>query len=116
MEPPPYHRPPRPADLEARIAYRPTDAGGRKTPVCSGYRPDHDFGLTGELHCALHEYLERRCVEPGTDAKALLWLLAPEVQRGRFYPGLRFTVQEGAKVVGHGEVVTVLNRELARDS
>jgi|SRR5580658_7497221 translation elongation factor EF-Tu-like GTPase len=116
MEPLQYRRPRRLADLEAHIAYLPTDGGGRSAGVCSGYRAIHDFGLTGELHDAQHEYPERRWVDPGTDAIALLWLLAPEAQRGRFYSGMKFTVQDGAKVVGHGEVMTVLNKELARDA
>jgi translation elongation factor EF-Tu-like GTPase len=115
VEPPPYRRPLRPADLEVRVSYLSTDAGGRKTAVSSGIRPDHDFGLIGELHGAQHEYPEQDWVEPGTSAKALLWLIAPDVQKARFYPGLKFTVQEGPKVVGHGEVVAVLNKELARD-
>jgi translation elongation factor EF-Tu-like GTPase len=116
VEPPPYRRPHRSADLEVRISYLSTDAGGRKTAVASGIRPDHDFGLTGELHGAQHEYPEQECVAPGTSATALLWLIAPDLQKGGFHPGLRFTVQEGPKVIGYGEVVAVLNKELARDS
>jgi hypothetical protein len=45
----------------------------------------HDFGLTGELHIALHEYPEGGTATPGVETKTLLWLLAPEVQKGRFY-------------------------------
>jgi len=116
MEPPPYRRPHRSADLEVRVSYLSTDAGGRKTPVRSGFRPDHDFGLIGELHGAQHEYPEQGWVAPGTSATAFLWLIAPDLQKGRFYPGLKFTVQEGPRVVGNGEVVAVLNKELARDS
>jgi len=116
MEPPQFRRPSRPPDLEARIAYRSTDESGRSGPVCSGYRPDHDFGLIGELHGALHEYPDQGWVYPGTEARALLWLFAPKLQSCRFHPGVRFTVQEGRKVVAYGEVVTVLNEELARDS
>jgi hypothetical protein len=74
----------------------------------------HDFGLTGELHIALHEYPESGWAPPGVETKALLWLLAPDLQKGRFYPGLEFTVVEGG-VVGHGHVIAVLNRELAGD-
>jgi translation elongation factor EF-Tu-like GTPase len=115
VEPPPYRRPVRPADLEVRVSYLSTDVGGRKTPVRSGIRPIHDFGF-GELHGAQHEYPEQDWVKPGTSAKALLWLIAADALKARLYPGLKFTVQEGGKVVAQGEVVAVLNNELARDS
>jgi hypothetical protein len=106
-----YRRPPRPPDLETRITY----LLSRGSSAPSGIRPMHDFGLTGELHIALHEYPESGLATPGVETKALLWLLAPDVQKDRFYPGLKFTVLEGG-VVGHGDVVTVLNKELARDA
>jgi translation elongation factor EF-Tu-like GTPase len=114
MERPPYRRPRGPADLEARITFRGTDSGGRRGPVTSGYRPNHDFGLPGELNDAQHEYPDAESVHPGESARALLWLLAPERQTRRLHTGFRFTVQEGRKVVGHGEVVRVLNASLER--
>lgn len=114
MDPPPFQRPRRPADLEARITYVATSAGGRQRPVCSGYRPNHDFGLPGELNDAVHEYPDVPWVQPGQSARALLWLLAPERQRGRLHSGFRFTVQEGLRVVGHGEVVRLIDAALER--
>jgi len=106
-----YQRPTRPADLEAQISFLGTQEGGRRRPVKSGYRPNHDFGLPGELNDAQHEY-PQEWVLPGTTTPALLWLLLPERQAGRLLPGFRFTVQEGGRVVGHGEITRVLNRAL----
>lgn len=112
MKPPPHRRPPGPPDLEASITYLTTEAGGRKLPIASGYRPNHDFGLKGELNDAQHEYPDVEWVQPGQTVRSLLWLLVPERQPGRFYPGLSFAVREGPRVVGHGKVLSVLNKAL----
>ena len=41
-----------------------------------------------------------------------MWFLAPEYQKGRLSPGFKFTVQEGARIVGHGVVAKVVNEAL----
>jgi translation elongation factor EF-Tu-like GTPase len=105
-------RPGRPPDIEADIRFLSTDDGGRSGPVLSGYRLTHDFSVDGMLNDAHHEYVGVESVAPGTTARAQLWLLAPEYQAGRLYPGFQFTVQEGPHIVAHGEVVHVLNPTL----
>jgi translation elongation factor EF-Tu-like GTPase len=67
-----YHRPPRDADIEARIYILRTEEGGRKTPVQTGYRPCHDFGLDGILNDAQHEYIGTETVGLGETANAYL--------------------------------------------
>lgn len=106
-----YSRPSRPPDLEAEISLLPAEQGGRRTPAVSGYRPSHDFNVPGTLNDALHEYIEGS-LRPGDTGRALLWLLAPEAQAGRLHPGFEFTVQEGARIVGKGKVLRVLNATL----
>ena len=110
-----YTRPPRAADLEAEISALPTCEGGRQRPFFSGYRANHDFHLPGEINDAQHEYLDGGKLEPGQTGKALLWLLGPERQKGRLYPGFEFTVQEGARLIGRGKITQVLNAELRKD-
>jgi len=105
-------RPSKPPDLKADITFLRTAAGGRSRPVCSGYRPTHDFGLGEILNDAHHEYTGADTVQPGDSVQAELWLLVPEYQLGRLYPGFEFTVQEGSRVVGHGVVVEVVNPAL----
>jgi translation elongation factor EF-Tu-like GTPase len=104
----------RPADFEAEVAFLPTAQGGRESPARSGYRASHDFGLEGALNDAAHEYVGCESVAPGQSASAKLWLLAPHYQQGRLYSGFNFTVQEGARVVGHGVVTNVINASLQR--
>ena len=112
MKPPQYNRLSIPPDIEARIEFLSTAEGGRHGPVASGYRPNHDFGLPGELNDAQHEYPNNDWVEPGQSALALLWLFSPNRQTGRLYPGFKFKVQEGGHIVGNGEIVSVLNKSL----
>jgi translation elongation factor EF-Tu-like GTPase len=113
---PPYQRPSSLPDLEAQVRYLSSSEGGRKSPVYSGYRPNHDFGLPGELNDGQHEYPGREWVQPGDSATALLWLLAPERQRRRLYVGFEFKVQEGPRIVGIGTITNVLNAELRNDA
>ena len=101
-----------PPDLEAEISFLPTEQGGREAPASSGYRAAHDFGVTGMLNDAMHEYVGCQSVIPGSSAKATLRFLAPEYQSRRLHPGIRFTVQEGSHIVGHGVILSVVNPEL----
>lgn len=104
----------RPPDIEAEISFLSTEQGGRKAPAASGYRPSHDFGLPGYLNDAAHEYIGCESAVPGETVKARMWFLTPKSQEGRLYPGFRFTVQEGARIVGHGVVRKVFNAALHR--
>ena len=108
------HAYPRPADIEAKISFIASADGGRSVPARSGYRADHNFGLAN-LNGAAHEYVAQDCVEPGSSALTHLWLLDPQAQSRRLYPGFKFTVQEGGRIVGYGSVVAIFNTELRRD-
>jgi hypothetical protein len=116
MGAPPFRRPKESPDFEARISYLATADGGPRDPVYSGLRVAHDFGVPDTLNDAMHEYPDGGCAYPGSEVKAFLYLLHPEAQKGRLYPGFKFSVRAARGVVGHGEVVAVLNPEVARDS
>jgi translation elongation factor EF-Tu-like GTPase len=103
-----------PPDLLAKIAFLRTEEGGRSGPARSGYRPNHDFGLPGTLNDAAHEYVGQDWAAPGETVDAKVWLLVPELQRGRLHTGFTFTVQEGSRVVGKAIVQEVLNALLLK--
>jgi elongation factor Tu len=109
-----FKRPPRRPDIEAEITARPTSEGGRKSPMFSNYRPNHDFGVEGMLNDALHEYPQNGSIAPGETGKANLWFLAPEYQVGRLFIDMEFTVQEGGRLVGKGKITKVLNDSLQK--
>lgn len=104
----------RPPDLVARIEFLATENGGRSHPARSGYRPNHDCGIAGTLNDAAHEYIGQDSAAPGETMLANVWLLVPEYQAGRLYPGFSFTVQEGSRIVGNAVVQEVLNASLLK--
>ena len=107
-------RPLREPDIEAEIRFLPTVEGGRMGPVRTGYRPDHNFGLEGMLNGAHHEFVDRDWVALGERVVTQMWFTVPEYQTGRLAPGFEFTIQEGNKIVGRGQITVVLNPALAR--
>jgi elongation factor Tu len=110
-----FTRPPREPDLEAEIYAFRHDEGGRRTPFFTGYRPNHDFRLPNELNDGMHEYPDGDEIALGSTGKAVIWLLAPDRNAGRFFEGFEFTVQEGSRIVGRGKITKVVNPELKRE-
>ena len=103
-------------DLEAEVYLLTEAEGGRRTPITSGYRPDHNFERDEPvaLNCAIHEYPNGDLFNPGETARALLWLLAPDLNASRLYEGMKFTAQEGSRIVARCRIIRVLNPELRR--
>lgn len=106
--------PARAPDIVAEISLLSTGQGGRHTPALSGYSPNHNFGLESGLCDGVHEYIGLESLAPGCTSGANVWLLTPELQKGRLYSGFKFTVQEGARIVGHGVITRVVNDGLRR--
>jgi hypothetical protein len=94
-------------DVEVEVQYLTREAGGRQTPVRSGYRPQ--FHYEGRDWDAAHEYPDVTEVRPGERARAFLALLSPEEHDGRLVPGTQFEFREGARIVAIGTVTRVLD-------
>ncbi len=104
-------------DLVSEIRFLPTGEGGRRSPVSSGYRPNHNFEHPeGSLNDAAHFYPGTEEVAPGQAVIAKMALAAPEQNIGRLYVGMPFTVQEGNRVVGRGVIKEICNPKLQRIS
>ena len=100
-------------DIEAEITLVPTESGGRRTPVLTGYRPAHDFGVEGTLVDAAHDYAAGELI-PGETGRALMTFGVPSLVAGHIVEGMTFTVQEGSRIIGRGRVLRVLNESLHR--
>ena len=98
-----------PPDIEAEIAFVPTEQGGRKTPAFSGYRPQ--FYYDSHDWDADQEYPDVESVLPGQTVRALLRFASPDAHVGRVQPGMEFEVREGARVVARGRVTKMLHLE-----
>lgn len=91
----------------------PTDQGGRKTPIVTGYRPNWDFGNTwlgepmmNDAQILLDDQLQ---LAPGQRAFARLQPFAPQFW-GRVRAGTPLSVQEGNRIVGFAKVLDLLDR------
>jgi translation elongation factor EF-Tu-like GTPase len=98
-----------PPDIEAEVAFVPTDQGGRSTPAFSGYRPQ--FCYEGGDWDADQEYPDVDKVVPGQTVRAFLRFSRPEIHSGRLHQGMEFQVREGARVVAHGRITKILYLE-----
>jgi translation elongation factor EF-Tu-like GTPase len=99
-------------DFRATIFFVPTDAGGRSTPVFSGYRPPLFFPSDPAYeHDAVITLEGRDRVSPGEESVVRIRFLAPDCPHQHLLkPDAPFEVREGARVVGRGKILQVLRR------
>jgi translation elongation factor EF-Tu-like GTPase len=68
--------------------------------------------MEGILNDAQHKYIDKERVAPGETVNASLRLLRPDLQQGRLFVGMPFTVQEGSRIVGNGTILRVIDPRL----
>lgn len=87
----------------SQIYVRTRDEGGRHTPFFNGYRPQFIFGATDVTGIiSLPEGIEM-CM-PGDSVEVIIELLQPIA----IEQGLTFNICEGGRIVGHGEVQSII--------
>ena len=95
--------------IEGEVTFIPTEAGGRRNPVSSGYRPQ--FYYDGLDWDAIQEYPDVEHVNPGDTARVIFSFLKPVAHRGTVTPGMMFLIGEGSRTVGYGKVTHILELE-----
>lgn len=95
------------ADVEAEITLVPTEQGGRRYPVSTGFRPQ--FHYDGQDWDAHHEYPDVQWVYPGQTARVFLQFLSPASHLNRLSVGMTFQLREGPRTIGHGRITKILN-------
>jgi len=92
--------------IAAIITLLPTECGGRKTAISSGYRPQI-FIFGEDFECRGIDVLPDRPASPRETFNAAITLSehASQALDGRIWPGATFSLREGAKVVA-GNVVS----------
>ena len=106
-----------PPDAEVVLHFLPADSGGRKEPfrtVAGSWRPMLDMGRSDGLNGALVEFIGAEWASPGDTIKARIWFLSPQLQHGRLFEGMTFTVHEAQPAIAHGRVGKVLNAEMVK--
>lgn len=90
-------------EYKADLYLKPTERGGRKGYIASGYRPDHVFEYTTDNKwdksyvgaiVFIGDY-----INPGEKRNVLIRFLNPEV-REKVKIGTRWWIHEGKRVVG----------------
>ena len=97
-------------ELETEIHYLPTEEGGRKHGIASGYRGQ--FYYYGRDWCASQQLMDREICQPGETARVCLSLLTPENHLGMFHVGQEFEIREGARIVAKGVIRKILCPDL----
>lgn len=94
-------------DLQAKISMFPTEMGGRKSPVATGYRPAFSFG-SSEHFSGVIRLLKSKELKPGDTGKVIIKLLPARHLRHNLKPNDSFTLTEGSKTVGSGIIEKVM--------
>ena len=99
--------------VRANIFFLPTAEGGRSLPIKGGvsYRPNHNFFGPDNLNMTVGfiDLPEGTDVYPGESIEVQIALWKWPGLEGEIYPGRKWLIQEGAKLVGTGTVIEVLS-------
>lgn len=96
----------------ARLTYRTIEDGGRKTPTYSGYRPQVAFAFTEKQTSGQQIFLDKEIVYPGDTVTAEITVLTPDIIKGKIKVGMTYEFREGARVIGTGVVLEILDKYL----
>jgi len=99
-------------DFIAKLKYRTTEQGGRKTPAKNGYRPQVKFDFTEMQASGQQTFIDQETVSPGDTIEAKIKILSPDYFVGRLNEGMHFEFREGATVIGTGEIKHIINDKL----
>jgi len=93
-------------NIEAVITLLPTELGGLKRAICSGYRPDIGFNVEKQYSCEV-ELLGSEELKPGETARVLIALLPARTISENMKCSYVFSIREGRKIIGLGAIRAV---------
>jgi len=103
-------------DFVAKLTYLTTEEGGRNGYAASGYRPLVKFDGRKEMTSGEQLFVDKDKVFPGETVTAEIRILSPNFFEKYLFVGQHFEISEGSKVVGHGEVLEIINPNLRQAS
>jgi hypothetical protein len=94
----------------ARVHMIATKDGGRVEPLTTGYRSNSSFGAASRLTSCIgrFEVSEDRWIYPGETAEIVVSFRSTTALAKVLQAGRKWTIHEGGKLVGYGEVITLL--------
>jgi len=102
-------------DFVAKLKYLKTEQGGRKTPAFSGYRPQVKFDFIEMQTSGQQVFMDQKIVYPGEEVTAEISLLSSAFLEKALFIGQSFEFREGSRVIGHGQIIEVINKILEKD-
>jgi translation elongation factor EF-Tu-like GTPase len=98
-------------NIKATITLFPTEQGGRKKPVHTGYRPSFAFN-TEKYYSGEIRLIDTTTLYPGGTSSVLIKLLPAKTIRKNLKPTDAFRITEGSKTIGTG-IITKVDQILA---
>ena len=104
-------------DFIALLKYKTTEAGGRKTPAKSSYRPLVEFPGLKPLTSGEQIFIDKEFVNPGDTVKAQITILSVEAYAFKLYVGQQFSFCESLdRTLGTGEILEIVNKDLEKNN
>ncbi len=103
-------------DFIAELKYRTTEEGGRKTPACSGYRPQVKFDFTEKETSGQQIFIGKDKVYPGETVEAKIKILSVDFFAKKLMEGMKFEFREGSTIIGYGLIKQIINDKLIKAS
>jgi len=103
-------------DFIAKLKYKTTEEGGRRTPAKSGYRPQVKFDFTEMQTSGMQTFIDKEIVFPGETVEAKIKILSPHYYAGYLTEGMKFEFREGVTIIGVGEIKYIVNDKLENAS
>ena len=99
-------------DFIAELQYLTPEQGGRVTPAFSGYRHAVKFPFAEMQTSGRQIFIGVDKVEPGDTVTAEISIISVDFFARQLYVGLAFDFREGARIIGTGKIIEILNKEL----
>lgn len=99
-------------DFIATLKYKTTEAGGRRTPAKSGYRPAVKFPFDKMTTSGIQTFVGKELVYPGESIDAVISILSFEYFYDRLDVGMEFIFMDGTVIIGTGIIIEILNQDL----
>ena len=94
------------------LRYYATEDGGRTSPAHSGYRPQIKFEFEEMQTSGQQAFIGKDRVRPGETVAAESTMLSPHIFKYKLSAGMTFEFREGARIIGTGKILELLNGEL----
>ncbi len=101
-------------DFIAKLYYLTKGEGGRRNYVFTGFRPHIKFAGIDDSTSGEQLFIEKDKVVPGELAIAEIRLLRHQLFENYLYVGQQFEILEVQNIIGHGEIIEIVNSSLQR--